>query len=149
MKKKYMILGLALLLVLAFSVVPAAACNDHYRQFEYNNHNRHNQDDRPHLAYFYNATSDHLIKNGTKENETRMLGVVKQLDRSYNITYYDLGAHPGYTNMARFAYGVTQTPTLSVLGPDFPHVASDFHNIVGYEPYNRCVYDIHQALKTL
>jgi hypothetical protein len=138
MKRKVLIVSLALLLVFAFSVVPAVACNEHNRLI--NDYHRHKQDNRTHLVYFYNATSGHLIKNGTKTNETRMLNVVKQLDRDYNITYYDLGANPGYTQMARFAYGVTQTPTLSVLGPNFPAQASDFHNIVGYHNYFDTLY---------
>jgi hypothetical protein len=124
MKKKLLIAGLTLLLVIAFTVTPVAAQSQHQTTYY-----------KPKLAFFYNATDGHLIQNANNADDIKMLRTVRLLDLTYDVTYYDLGAHPGYTNMARFAYGVTQTPTLSVLGPKFPSVASDFHDIVGHHSY--------------
>jgi hypothetical protein len=126
MRKTGIIVAAMLILSLAAigSVAAVDAC--HVKKPEY----------RPNLAFFYfsNGSSSKLIQDNHTQ-DTKMLKVVRQLDRTYNVTYYDLSLHPGYINMARFAYGVSSTPTVSVLGPDFPAIPSNFHNIAGYHDY--------------
>ena len=136
-KSRIAIAAICLIAIVAISSIGNVAAYDVHKQ--------NKQDDRPHLAYFYNATNGHLIQNPSNVDDMRMLWVVKLLDLKYNVTYYDLGKYPGYTSMARFGYGVTSTPTLSILGPDFPHVASQFHNIVGYHNAGYCERGIKQT----
>ena len=140
MKKRAIIVTtVAVLFAVCACIVPAVACNDHH---PWQQHYKHQERYQPSLVFFYNATGGHLITNSSKANEARMLKVVQQLDHKYNVTYIDLGKYPGKTMMARMAYGVTKTPTISVIGPDFPAVASNFYNIQGVHSYNDCIRTI-------
>lgn len=140
--------GIAIAALLVISVVALGsittvdACKDsnwNHWNWGHQNHNRHpgHQDYQPRLVFFYcsnGSSNTHLITDNHTQ-DTQMLKVVKQLDHKYNVTYIDLSKNPGSINMARFAYGVTKTPTISVIGPDFPAVASNFYNIQGVHSY--------------
>ena len=139
-------IAIAALLVLSVvalgSVTTVAACGgsnwNHWNSWSWNHQNQqHKERYQPSLVFFYcsnGSSNTHLIADNHTQ-DTQMLKVVKQLDYKYNVTYYDLSTHPGSINMARFAYGVTSTPTISVIGPDFPAVASNFYNIQGVHSY--------------
>ena len=131
--RRLVILGLAALLIFAFSAVPTAA---------YHN-DRH--DRQPTLLFFYNATKGgHYIQNNYNWDDMAMLRVVKDLERhGYNVQLYDLGKNPAYISMARFEYGVTSTPTLVVV---YKQNAENYvgFNIVGYHSYEQVTRQIER-----
>lgn len=128
MKKKLLVVGLIVLIALAFTTVSVDACQQKTKD------------------------KDITVLVFTSSNKTcsacqQMKPVIAELQRHYNVTVYDTNTNPYSKSLGRYIYSVTQYPTVVIITKESqgPGSYPEHVNVVGYHNFAYVKNVINQA----